>query len=138
MVIVEVGFQSRVFFESYFMIHIRHRFEPNYSEFQAVILVFAILLEGVAVHFSNYYFVLLKLVLLVLEHLSFEFYVVDILLLLNDFALVSFLAFGAPKIIVFGLFDQLYIYKRIKLTCSSIFTGTTLVVIFGIAIVFTD
>ena len=68
MIIVEVGFQSRVFFESYFMIHIRHRFEPNYSEFQAVILVFAILLEGVAVHFSNYYFVLLKLVLLVLEH----------------------------------------------------------------------
>ena len=134
MVIVEVGFQSRVFFESYFMIHIRHRFEPNYSGFQAVTLIFAILREGVVVHFSNYYFVLLKLVLLVLEHLSFEFYVDDILLLLIDFALVSFPAFGAPRIIDFGL----YIYKSLKLTCSSIFTGTTLVDIFGIAIVFTD
>ena len=99
MVVFEVGFQSRVFFESYFMIHLRHRFEPNYSEFQAVIPIFAILPEGVAVHSSNYYFVLLKLVLLVLEHLFFEFFVGDISLLLIDYAPVSFLVFGAPKII---------------------------------------
>ena len=94
----EVGFQSRVFVESYLMIHLRHRFEPNYSGFQAAIPIFAILPEGVAVHSSNYYSFLLKLVLLVLERLSFEFYVGDILLLLIDFALASFPVFGAPKI----------------------------------------
>jgi len=95
--VFEVGFQSRVFYASYFMIHLRHRFEPNYSEFQAAILIFAILLGGVAVHFSNYYFFLLKLVLLVLEHLFFEFYVAGISLLLIDFAPVFFLVFDAPE-----------------------------------------
>ena len=89
---------------------IRHRFEPNYSEFQAVIPIFAILPEGVAVHSSNYYFFLLKLVLLVLEHWFFEFSVDDISLLLIDFALVSFLVFGAPKIIIeiLDVFGQFY------------------------------
>ena len=64
-----------------------------------MIPIFAILPEDVAVRSSDYYFVLLKLVLLVLEHLFFEFFVGDILLLLIDYAPVSVLVFGAPKII---------------------------------------
>ena len=104
-----------------------------------MIPIFAILPEDVAVHSSNYYFVLLKLVLLVLEHLFFGFFVGDISLLLIDYVPVSFLVFGAPKNSNQILdVNQFYIYKRIKLTCSSIFTGTTLVVIFGIAMAFTD
>ena len=62
-----------------------------------MIPIFAILLEDVAVHSSNYYFVLLKLVLLVLEHLFFGFSVDDISLLLIDYVPVSFLVSGAPK-----------------------------------------